>query len=84
MDHLINKNKTSDKNYRIICLLIVATYIISFILFIFYPYFQSINKTHLGYLAFFLLCFIGFLIVFLPMIYFFMEGLKKIMGKNGK
>ena len=82
MNNSINKNKISDKNYRVICLLIVATYIISLILLIYYPYFQSINKTHLGYLALFSLCFIGFLIVFLPMIYFFIEGLKKIMSKN--
>lgn len=82
MNRSINKNKISDKNYRIICLLIVFTYIISLILFIFFPYFQSINKTNLGYLAFFLLCFIGFLIVFLPMFYFAIEGLKKIMGEN--
>ncbi|SFM08087.1 hypothetical protein SAMN02746073_0313 [Legionella jamestowniensis DSM 19215] len=82
MNRSINKNKISDKNYRIICLLIVLTYIISVILFIFYPYFQSINKTNLGYLAFFLLCIIGFLIVFLPMVYFVIEGLKKIMGEK--
>lgn len=80
MNRLRNTNRISDKKYRIICTLLVLTYVISLLLFILYPYIQSVKTEYLGYITLLLISILS-LVIFFPLIYFVVEVLKKIVGK---